>query len=656
VCGIAGIFRFHGRPADAALARRMGAALAHRGPEADGLHAVGPCALAHRRLRIIDLEGGAQPLSNEDGSVTIAFNGEIYNFQDLSRELAARGHGFRTRSDTEAIVHAYEEWGERCVERLEGMFAFAIHDARPPGRLFLARDRLGQKPLYYALDEAGIRFASEMKGLLVDPDLPRRLDRAALEEYLAFGFVPAPRTILASIRKLEAASTLALEANGRARGRRYWEVPPPERAAGERFEEAAERLAAELERAVRAHLIADVPVGAFLSGGIDSSTIVALMARAAGGAGRVRTFSIGFAEREADEVAAARAVAARLGTSHREWTLRPAALEVLPALVHHFDEPFADATAISTFFVAKLAREEVTVALTGDGADEALGGYARHGADLREARLRAMLPRGLADALARAAPDAIGLARRARTLFAGAAAAPDEAYFRSLSVLRPEDAALLFGERAEALEPARERVRGLYARTAGWTPLARALHVDLSMLLPDYYLTKVDRASMAHALEVRPPFLDHRIVEACARMPDAWKLRGAGPGKRILRRAVQGLVPREVRARPKHGFDVPVGAWLEGELAPLAREMLLGPGAMARELFRPGAVERIVADHVGRRRARGALLYALLMLELWGRRWLAGAEIDVGRAMRPGGRTRGGGEAAQGPLAAQRTA
>jgi asparagine synthase (glutamine-hydrolysing) len=621
MCGIAGLLALRdGPPPRAEEIQAMVERLVHRGPDSDGFLIDGPAALGVRRLSIIDLEGGSQPIFSEDRSIAVFQNGEIYNFRELRAELEAKRHRFRTRSDTEVIVHLYEDVGERFVERLRGMFAIALFDRRR-GRLLLARDRLGKKPLYYAELPNMLLFASELKSLLALPAFPRQLDEQALLDFFTFRGVPAPRSIFRSARKLPPAHLLVADVAGVRPPRPYWKLSfadpldePPER--------LAERLRELLDESVRLRLLADVPVGAFLSGGLDSSAVVAAMAAAQ--AGPVRTYCVGFDDPRHDERDEARPVAQALGSLHREQrvTLDPAvALEELP---WYFDEPFADSSALPTYAVSRLARENVTVALSGDGGDETFAGYHRYLYDQRVGRVRKMLPPALLPlvrALAAVYPKGDWMPRRlrAKTVLACLGDDPLRAYFRSV---RANDPALVlrqlsgsFRERLGGYDPF-EVVHAAHARTDAPDPLGRLLQTDLSTYLVDDILTKVDRASMAASLEVRCPLLDHRLVELAARIPSHYKLR-RGAGKWIFRRALEGLVPPSVLRRPKHGFDIPLRAWTRAQLRPAIERAIQDAPA---EIFSRAALTAEWRKHRLGLSDRSELFWALLVFDAWRRR------------------------------------
>jgi asparagine synthase (glutamine-hydrolysing) len=624
VCGIAGIAHVDPTfPVDVDLLRRMTGVMAHRGPNADGVHVGRGVGLGHRRLSIIDLATGDQPIFNEDGSVAVVFNGEIYNFQELRARLEARGHRFATRSDTEVIVHAYEEAGAECVRELRGMFALALWDEQRR-RLLLARDRAGKKPLYFTRDGERIAFASELKALLQDPALKRAVNAEAVDQYLSLGAVQSPSTIFQGISQLPPAHYLVWE-NGSGRVAEYWDVPRgaqiacPEGEALRAFDEV-------FSEAVRIRLISDVPLGAFLSGGVDSTAVVEAMSRLSGAP--VVTTSVGFAERRFSELPHARAVALALGTDHHEVMVKPKAAEVLPRLVWHLDEPLADSSALPTYYVARAAREQVTVALSGDGGDEVFAGYQRrYGLNRWESRLRRAVPgwarRGLLGPLGRIYPKADWLPRalRARYFLQNLGTTFERAYFADLSLFRAEDrrqlltrdfrATLTGADPFAAFARHFERVRGL-------DPLSQLLYVDLKTWLANDILVKVDRMSMACSLEVRAPLLDHKVIEFAATVPPDLKYRGR-VSKYLLKRHLEGRVPRSALHRPKQGFEIPVAAWLRGELRPLGEDVLLSARAAGRGYLDPRRVRALWDRHQSGIGDHSAQLWALLVLELWHR-------------------------------------
>jgi asparagine synthase (glutamine-hydrolysing) len=624
MCGIAGIAHPDPRyEVERDLVMRMTAVMAHRGPDAWGLHVWPGAALGHRRLSIIDLATGDQPMFNKDRTVGVILNGEIYNFRDLRAELEARGHLFATRSDTEAIVHAYEEYGEGCVAHLHGMFAFALWDDRER-RLLLARDRVGKKPLYYGSVGERFAFASELKALLQDPAVKRAIRLGAIDDYLTFGAIPAPTTIFEGLHQLSPAHYLVWE-RGRTRVVEYWDVPHGV-ARHVREPEALEAFRAVLDDAVRVRLVSDVPLGAFLSGGIDSSAVVEAMSRLS--SAPVVTTSVGFAEEAFNELEHARAVAQRLGSDHHEVQVVPRAAEILPALAWHLDEPFADSSALPTYYVSKAARERVTVALSGDGGDEVFAGYQRrHGLNRWETLLRGWLPEGVRrralGPIGRVYPKADWLPRplRGRYFLQNLATSFERAYYADLSLFRVEDKVrLLTPEIQDGLDGHDpfaafgrhfERVRGL-------DPLSRLLYVDLKTWLANDILVKVDRMSMANSLEVRAPLLDHRVIEFAATVSPDLKYRGR-VSKYLLKRHLEGRVPRSTIYRPKQGFEIPLAEWLRRDLRPMAEELLCSPRAIGRGYARPEIVRRLWQQHLGRLRNHAPRLWALMMLELWHR-------------------------------------
>jgi asparagine synthase (glutamine-hydrolysing) len=619
MCGIAGIMDIRGRrPIDEPLLRRMTDRIAHRGPDGNGFHVAPGIGLGHRRLAIIDVVHGQQPLFNEDDTIAVTFNGEIYNFQEIAAELEGKGHRFRTQCDTEVIVHAWEEWGEACLTRFRGMFAFALWDAARE-TLFLARDRLGKKPLYYALLADGrLIFASELKALLVCPDLPRDLDPTAVEDYFAYGYVGEGKSIYRGVAKLAPAHCLTVRrAAAMPAPLPYWDIVFTDAARVTETEARAE-LVARLREAVELRLISDVPLGAFLSGGVDSSAIVALMA---GSGDTVNSFSIGFTQAAFDESAYAERVAKQYGTRHLGRIVDADDFDVVGRLAAIYDEPFADSSAIPTYRVCALARERVTVALSGDGGDELFAGYRRYRWHRREEQLRGFLPaalrRGVFGALARIYPklDWAPRALRARSTFGELAGDSLDGYFRNVSMLDDEARSLLFSRRFKnELQGyrAREQLARHFAAAPTEDKLSRAQYVDLKTYLPGDILTKIDRASMANSLEVRAPFLDHRFVEWSATLPPALKLRN-GLGKYVLKRALEPMLPHDLLYRPKQGFSVPLAAWFRGPLRDSMRAALAGPLLRDTGWFDHAHITEALAQHESRRRDHSQLLWSLLM-------------------------------------------
>jgi len=627
MCGICGWIQLQGKTdiqTSTALFEPMNAALAHRGPDDHGAVVFDDAVLGMTRLSIIDLGGGQQPIANDEESCWIVFNGEIYNFIELRAELKRRGHRFRSRSDTEVILRAYEEWGVDCVQRLHGMFAFAIYDCGKDGaarpRLFLARDRLGKKPLYYYQDGDRLIFGSEIKAILAHAGVRPKVNRAVIPLYLTHGYAPSPFTFFENIRELAAGDMLLVE-DGDVIIRRYWNVPrepvsAPQPSESEYFQQVRERF----EEAVRLRLTSDVPVGAFLSGGVDSAAVVAVMTRLLGGP--VSTFSIGFADEPSfNELPYARMVAERFGSDHHEFVVQPDAVELLPKLVWHYDQPFADSSAIPTYWVAKLAREHVKVALTGDGGDELFAGYERFAA-ARLAEFYRRAPRFFQSAvsrLARAWPESTAYndwGRRVRRFVDGAALPLPERYLEWVGVFQPDFLRQLIAD-AITIDPV-DHFRGYFTGRERGDPIAELLAVNLSTYLPGDLLVKTDRMTMANSLEARCPFLDHWLLEYASRIPSSLKLRGMTT-KYVLKRALEGILPREIIWRKKHGFGVPIGRWFRAGLKDFLCDNLLSPTALRRGYFDEQAVRRLVGEHLSGKRDHGHRLWALLTLEIWHR-------------------------------------
>ena len=624
MCGIAG----HVGSTRPELLPAMLGLLKHRGPDDSGIHASGDVGLGMTRLAIIDLVTGRQPMSDDTGRYWIVFNGEIYNFRELRAELMTAGRRFRTRSDTEVILQAYAVHGEACVERLAGMFAFAIWDDAER-RLFLARDRLGKKPLYYWHRDRLFLFASEPKALLIHPAVGRSIDWTALHHYLAFGYTPATRSIFDSIQKLPPAHTATLT-GGRLTQRRYWQLPRVQTAAGEAatIEESAAAVRAELRAAVRRRLESDVPLGVFLSGGVDSSAVVASMREVT--SGRIATFSIGFGRAAAsyDELPYARLVAERFATDHHEEILEPDVCTLLPEIVRAFDEPFADSSAVPTYVVAQATARHVKVALSGIGGDEMFGGYPRY-LGLRVSGLHARLPRwlrGVSRGLAARLPDSASSrnwADWARRFTAEPDAAPGDRYIGWTRFFGDAAlAALAKPALAAHLRPSVDELQQrAFASAAHGDPVDGAFRVDLTTYLPDDLLAMADRISMASSLEVRAPFCDHRIVEESLRLsPRAKMPRGRLKG--LLKTAFAGVLPREVLTHRKQGFMIPLGQWLRGHLQPTLDDLLAPDCVRARGLFDPDAVDVLKHEHLSGARTNADRLWTLMVLELWMREYL----------------------------------
>jgi asparagine synthase (glutamine-hydrolysing) len=635
MCGIAGIvYRDASHVPPSGLLEAMAGAIRHRGPDERGLFRKGGVALIHQRLSIIDVASGQQPLGNEDASLQIVFNGEIYNHHELRAELEIRGHVFRTASDTEAIVHLFEEEGERSVERLRGMFAFAIWDAERR-ELVLARDTAGKKPLYYAELPEGLIFASELKALLAYPGLSRELDHESVQDYLALQYVPAPGSIFKAVKKLPPGHTLVWRDGELGRPRRFWELkyqPKLELSAVE----AAERVLAELDEAVRIRLESEVPLGCLLSGGIDSSAVVALMRRH--NSGTLRTFSIGFDDERYNELPCARLIAERFETEHEEMIVRPDAAEVLPKVVWHLDEPMADPSALPTWYVAEMCRKHLTVALNGDGGDESFAGYSRYRGNPWVARYRT-----LPDVLRRhgvkpvvkmlekvfAGSVQVGRLGRLNEISLGGDGA---SYVDHMAVfLDPLRRALCAGGIFED-EIAREPLRMLQAFYDGGDAtdaVDRQLQCDVEGYLPGDLLVKMDRMAMAHGLEGRSPFLDRKLMEFTARLPASYKLRD-GQLKWLLKKALEGLLPHEILHRKKKGFSVPLSDWFKGPLRSMAHDLLLGSRCQQRGMFQRKVIERLLSEHESGKVDHAHRLWSLLCFETWCRNFLDARDPAAG--------------------------
>jgi asparagine synthase (glutamine-hydrolysing) len=593
----------------------MAGSIRHRGPDDEGIAVIGRAGLAHRRLSIIDLGGGHQPMATEDGALTIVFNGEIYNFPEVRRALEGRGHAFRTRSDTEVLLYGYREWGPAVVERLNGMFAFALWDA-PKQTLFAARDRLGKKPLYYTHRAGRFLFGSEIKAILADPDVDREIDPVAIDEYLSISCIAAPRSVFRHVRKLPPAHRLLLR-DGTLTIERYWTLrfevgnPPASE------ESYLEGLDHHLKAAVERRLISDVPLGALLSGGVDSSAVVGTMARLVDRP--VKTFSIGFDEREFSELEDARVVARHFRTEHHEYVVRPSAVDVLPRLVWHFDEPFGDSSAVPTYYVSQMAAANVKVVLSGDGGDELFAGYARYLKALDRAswgRVPEAIRRGVLKPLAQSMP--LWMPGR-NTLYAvghhvelapGYGLGPFP-YVKEQLCTREFRERLKHAERGPETAPTAESL-------ASMDGLSRLQYLDTMRYLPDDILAKVDRASMAHSLECRAPLLDYQLVEYAATIPPALKLRNRTT-KYLFKRLCERFLPPDVLTKRKQGFAVPKGLWFRTTLADMVRDRLLDSRALGRGYFRPSVLHRVLRYHRAGQRDYSDWLWNLLVLEEWHR-------------------------------------
>lgn len=627
MCGVTGFYSPGGASPAAPFLDAMNGALRHRGPDDGGtwVSVDRRVGLAMRRLSIIDVAGGRQPVFNEDGSVAVVFNGEIYNFQALRQELEAKGHRFKSHSDTEAIVHLYEEEGVECVRRLRGMFAFALWDAKNE-RLLLARDRFGKKPLFYREKNGGLVWASELQALKTLPDFDRAIDPAALDLYLSLQYIPSPRTIYRDVRKLPPAHRLVVERGGAPRVERYWDLPVGRPPLAIDVGEAREEIRRRLTEAVRLRMVSEVPLGAFLSGGVDSSVIVGLMSGLS--PKPVKTFAIGFDHEEFTELEHARTAARRFGTEHTEFMVTPETAATLPLLAKHYGEPYADASALPTYYVARETRRHVTVALNGDGGDENFAGYLRHRAAAAAWRAR-VVPGAVWRAGARWAAavgdrrGVKGILWRGRRFLESAAERDPVARHLSLVCFFPEDV-----KRALYTEGFSQRVdegialaylRDAFERAGSADFVNRTLYTDFSTYLPECLMTKVDIASMAVSLEARSPLLDHEFVEFVFQLPGRWKLKGWTGGKWIFKEAFKDLLPPSIARRGKMGFGVPLGPWFRGPLRGLFEDTALSPEAAGRGYFRPEGVRALWAEHQTGRRDHGYKLWALLMLEMWHR-------------------------------------
>ena len=626
MCGIAGQLRLKGGgPQDL---RPILDLLRHRGPDGIDQWSDEHCSLGQCRLAVIDLSKGAQaPLSNEDGTIWVTFNGEIYNFQELRQVLRGRGHSFRTDTDTEVIVHAYEEWGAASVERFRGMFAFALWDQRKQ-HLFLARDRVGKKPLFYARSADSLYFSSEIQGLLAVPDLARNVNAEAIQSYLTWGYVPAPLTGFEGIQKLPPASSLMVELGGAARQDpvSYWSMSyEPKAQISE--EQASAQLRDVLTEAVRLRMISDVPLGAFLSGGVDSTVVVGLMAQLS--TQPVKTFSIGFDNKDYSELEHARRVANRFGTDHHEHVVRPDALSILPMLVRNFGEPFADSSAIPTYYLSKVTRGFVTVALNGDGGDESFGGYDRYLGNVLADRWGKLPGLAWAARLARAVPSSKDLRdpfSRAERFLSVAALQEASRYSSWMSYFHTEAKKRIctpeFLESASPLSTS-DWFEELMESGGAQNPADSAMSVDVRSYLPNDLLVKMDITSMANSLEARSPFLDQDVMEFAARLPMKMKVRHRSR-KDVLKKAFADLLPPENVNRPKMGFGVPVGSWFRGPLRELLADTLLSEQSKQRGYFRPEEVQRLVSEHLEEKEDHSARLWSLVMLEMWHREVVEG--------------------------------
>jgi len=632
MCGIVGQLRPPQDTVSPDLAARMCAALEHRGPDSRGIFRDDRAFLGIQRLRIIDLSTGDQPVFNEDRSVVVVLNGEIYNFKELRADLRRRGHRFSTQGDTEVIVHLYEEYGADCVRHLHGMFAFALWDQRRQ-QLLIARDRIGKKPLVYALRDGILSFASEMGALLEDRTIPREVDHGALDGYLALGYVPAPLTAVRGVHKLPPAHTLVMR-DGKVTLERYWKLDYSKKLDGVPVEELCERLRTELRAATRRRMISDVPLGAFLSGGIDSSAIVAAMAEISHEP--VRTFSIGFDHAGFDELPYARRIAQQFGTVHEEFEVRANAVEIVPKIVRHYGEPFADSSAIPSFYLAEMTRRHVTVALNGDGGDESFGGYQRYVANAVAARLD-RIP----------TPVRLGITAMGRRLPAGGSISSITNKTRRLASTLALDGSARYAQYMSWFDLAHRRalytpafaassgvgtddpIAATWAATSGSRVVDKMLEVDIATYLAGDLIPKIDIATMAYGLEARSPLLDHEFMQFAASIPASLKVRGKEK-KWILREAMRGWLPDDILDRPKQGFTIPLAPWLRKDLRTWSRDILLDPATLDRGYFEPQAVRRMLDRHDAGADGDARRIWSLLMLELWHRDFI---DASVGSAM-----------------------
>jgi asparagine synthase (glutamine-hydrolysing) len=627
MCGIAGFAdeAAAARPTDLNLVHRMCEVIRHRGPDDEGIHVEPGVGLGMRRLSIIDLEGGRQPIHNETGTVWVVFNGEIYNYRELRAELEAAGHRFSTASDTESIVHAYEQWGEGAFRRLRGMFGIALWD-RASRTLLLARDRAGQKPLHYAERRGRVYFASEIKSLLVAGAVEPALDLEALDHYLAFLYTPRDASIFEGVRKLPPGHYLRWR-DGRAVVKPYWQIGAEETFRGTDAD-AVEALGGVLQDAVRSHMVSDVPLGAFLSGGVDSSAVVGMMARAS--SRPVKTFSIGFDDPEFDELEYARTVATHFATDHHEFVVRPDGLSILEDLIGHFDEPFADSSAIPTWYVSEIARRHVTVVLSGDGGDELFGGYDRYLPHPRVSQFDRLPLPGLRAAASLAWP-LLPHGAKGKNFLRHVAHDDAGRYIDSIAQFHADERGALYSGdlRARLERDAEAALARHFDRFEALPHDSRMMRFDFETYLPEDVLTKVDRMSMAHSIESRVPLLDNEVIDFAASLPARMKIRD-GRRKHILKETLRTLLPDSILARRKQGFGIPLGAWFRGGLTDLFSDVLDAPRTKQRGYFEPAFVSRLLREHLSGQRDHTLRLWQLLVFELWHRRYLD--TVGVGSA------------------------
>ena len=631
MCGIAGIIDLKSRPVDRGLLQKMCDLLEHRGPDDQGFYVNGNAALGQRRLSIIDLSSGHQPMSNEDGTIWVTFNGEIYNFQQLRADLLKRGHRFATNSDTETIVHAYEEFGDDCVQHFRGMFAFGIWDQNRR-RLLLARDRTGKKPLFYTVANGQFLFASELQSLVSHPSVRRDINPSSIDDYLAYSYIPAPQSIYKDVHKLPPAHVLTLSIDDPAAGvqtSRYWQLAyGPKLQLTER--EALDGLTEVLTEAVRLRMISDVPIGALLSGGVDSSVVVAIMSQLA--TGPVETFSIGFADQRFNETQYARMVAEQYGTKHHELIVEPNAIEVLPKLIRHYGEPYSDSSAIPSYYVSKMTRQHVTVALNGDGGDESFAGYDRYlgsGMADRYRQLPAVLRKRLIEPILSLVPDSLprnNRMRQAKRFVSVAAQSTGSRYSRWVNVFPQSDRHAMYSpEFAEQISAYRAEDWFLQvfadAQKRCPDPVDALLAMDVESYLPYDLLVKMDIASMANSLEMRSPFLDQDVMEFVARLPTRFKLRGRTL-KYLLKELGGRLLPSKILHRRKMGFGVPLARWFRNELRPMLEGVVLSDQALQRGYFNADMIRTLAREHLSEKTDHSFQLWSLLCLELWHREFV----------------------------------
>ncbi|OIO80493.1 MAG: asparagine synthase (glutamine-hydrolyzing) [Candidatus Omnitrophica bacterium CG12_big_fil_rev_8_21_14_0_65_43_15] len=623
MCGICGKININNpaSPVTEGLIRSMCGVLKHRGPDDSGIYINGAVGLGHSRLSIIDLSpAGRQPMSNEDNTLWLVLNGEIYNFIELRKGLEAKGHKFKSHTDTEVILHLYEEKGVDCLKDLRGMFAFALWDEKRKS-LFLARDRVGKKPLCYANVNGSFLFASEMKSILQDPDVKADVDLRMIPYYLTYGYTPSPCTMFKGIKKLQPAHYLLYQ-KGNIEIKRYWQLDFSKKTVLDEKECAAQVLV-HLEEAVKVRLISDVPLGAFLSGGIDSSAVVAMMARNM--SKPVKTFSVGFEEASHSELSFARIVAKAFGTDHREYIVKPDAMHILPKLIWHYNEPYADSSALPSFYVAKMTRQDVTVALNGDGGDENFAGYIRYMAT----RVSEKVPHGISKAMAFAFRNGLNNTMRSNRLFskiirfASVASQPTrERYYNWIIIFRDREKEFLYTDSFKKMlqheNPPFSYMNGLFEACAGLEVVDSLLYADINSYLPEDLLVKMDIASMANSLEARSPFLDHKFMEFCASVPSGLKIK-RGVLKYILKKSLNGILPDEILRRGKMGFGVPIDNWFRKELKNYCYEILLSDKCVRRGFFRKEYVKKILDDQSQYKSNSGDKIWALLNLELWHR-------------------------------------